>query len=114
MKNNLVKRYIEQIRGEFPELTDSEIADTINSTFKYFRIRMGESDFPDIRLKGFGSFQIFAAPVLKEIISVKKKIDNNSSEYIAHHKEKLNKLTEYVEKNPTLFKEYYERRKKSN
>jgi len=111
MKQHLIKRYIETVKDNFPDLTDSEIAETINSTFKYFKMRMGDSDFPDIRIKGFGSFQVFPGPVLKEIISVNKKI--KSSEYSEHHKEKLKQLENYVEKNPTLFKEYYERRKKS-
>jgi hypothetical protein len=113
MKNDLIKRFIVKVKDAYPTLTDAEIADTVNGTFNYFRMRMGDDDIPDIRIKGFGSFQIFAAPIVKQISSLKKKvIDTNK--YATYHKHNLEKLEKYVEKNSKLFKEYYQRRKKSN
>lgn len=112
MKNNLVKRYVQKIKQDFPELTESELSDVINNTFKYFRKRMGEEDIPNIRIKGFGSFQIFAAPILKEINLLENRIKNNTTKQLQYTKDKLNKLKKYVEENKELFDRYYERKKK--
>jgi nucleoid DNA-binding protein len=113
MKNDLIKRFVVKVKDAYPTLTDAEIADTVNSTFNYFRIRMGDDDIPDIRIKGFGSFQVFAAPVVKKINSLKNSIDKDLT-HLEYHKHNLEKLENYVEKNHKLFKEYYQRRKKSN
>lgn len=113
MKNDLIKRFIAKVKDDYPTLTDAEIADTVNGTFNYFRMRMGDEDIPDVRIKGFGSFQIFAAPVIKQINSLKNNISKDSI-HLEYYKHNLEKLEKYVEKNPDLFKEYYQRRKKSN
>lgn len=110
-----INRYYNLIKEQYPQLTEAECYKIINDTFYYFRNRMADDELPDVRLKGFGSFQIFAAPVRQEIAKLDKIVRTQSwvtenSKYFL----KLKALKNYVEKNPTLFKEYYQRRKKSN
>jgi hypothetical protein len=107
-------RYYDLVKEQYPQLTEAQCYKIINDTFYYFRGRMADDDLPDVRLKGFGSFQIFAAPVLQEIAKLSKIVRTQSwatenSKYFV----KLKALKNYVEKNPTLFEEYYKRRKKS-
>lgn len=109
-----INRYYSVIKEQYPQLTEAQCYKIINDTFYYLRGRMADDDLPDVRLKGFGSFQIFAAPVIQEVkklrglVRTQDWITENSKCFI-----RLKQLENYVEKNPTLFKEYYKRRKKS-
>lgn len=114
--NREVDAYYKVVKDKFPQLTEAEFHSIINNTFNYFRRKMRD-ELVDVRLKGFGSFQIFAAPVLKEMKTLRLKLtkfaDTNTVNQIENFNRKLKRLENYVEKNPTLFEEYYERRKKS-
>lgn len=109
-----INRYYDIIKEQYPQLSEAECYKIINDTFYYLRSRMADDDLPDVRLKEFGSFQIFAAPVIQEtkkleaLVRTQSWVNENSKCYI-----RLKTLQKYVEKNPKLFKEYHERRKKS-
>lgn len=109
-----INKYYKLIKEQYPQLTEAQCYKIINDTFYYFRNRMAEDDLPDVRLKGFGSFQIFAAPIVKEVAKLRGLVRTQS--WITENSKcliKLKTLESYVEKNPKLFMEYYERRKKS-
>lgn len=115
-RNPLVERYYNRVKDKFPQLNESEFHDAINSTFRYFKKRMGSEDLPDVRLKGFGSFQIFAKPVLSGIRRLEEKVStyrhfNHPVENYECYQQ-LQNLKKYVKENPLLFNEAIKRRAK--
>lgn len=117
-RNPLVEKYYNQVKHKYPDLKEEEFHSLINHTFKYFRSRMVDEDLPDIRLKGFGSFQVFATPVLNNIerykkIIEKKKAKNKLKEYDSVI-DRLKMLEDYVKENQALFEKINQRRSKSD
>ena len=116
-RNPLIERYYEKVKEKYPHLKEDEFHAIVNHPFKYFRSKMVDPDLPDIRIKGFGSFQVYATPVLNAIKKHEKEIlrktekgtlkDNDSNI------ERLKMLEDYVKENPTLFKKINERKGKS-
>lgn len=114
-RNILIERYHEKVKNEFPQLSEAEFHEIINFTFRYFRRRMSENDLPDVRLKGFGSFQIFATPVLTALTKhrrlLEKKLQRNPD--LPENCDtflNIKMLENYVEKNPKLFEKANKRR----
>lgn len=103
-RNSLIERYYDRLKeeGELDGLSESDVHDIIHDTFKYFKNKMANSNLPDVRLKGFGSFQIFAAPILNAIKKNKKKEEPNN--------EILLMLENYVKNNAKLFEKVNQRR----
>jgi len=76
---------------------------------------MISEDLPKIRLKGFGSFQVFTTPVLAKLKEVKREVDFRSAQNYNIREDdmyvkQLNILNAYVERNEESFKKAAERR----
>jgi len=105
-KNLLIKRYYEQVKHQY-DITEEQFSEIIFTAFKYFRSRMNSEEIPDIRIKGFGSFQVFSTPVKYELKRLAKMVEQNKANEFHFNRIKI--LNEYVEKNKVLFKESIEK-----
>lgn len=106
-RNQLIKRYYDEVKDNY-DITEEQFSDIIFTAFKYFRNRMSSEEIPDIRIKGFGSFQVFSTPVKYEIKRLSKLVEQNkASEYVIN---RIKVLNDYVEKNDVLFKKDSEKR----
>ncbi len=101
-RNLLVKRYYDKVKDNY-DITEEQFSEIIFIAFKYFRSRMNSEEIPDIRIKGFGSFQVFSTPVKYELKRLHKLIDKNKATDFNYNRIKI--LNEYVEKNKVLFEE---------
>ena len=106
-KNLLIKRYYEQVKHQY-DITEEQFSEIIFTAFKYFRSRMNSEEIPDIRIKGFGSFQVFSTPVKYELKKLARTVEQNKANEFHFNRIKI--LNEYVEKNKILFKENTEKR----
>jgi nucleoid DNA-binding protein len=106
-KNPLIKKYYEQVKHQY-DISEEQFSEIIFTAFKYFRSRMNSEEIPDIRIKGFGSFQVFSTPVKYELKRLAKLVvENKANEF---HFNRIKILNEYVEKNKVLFKKDTEER----
>lgn len=99
-RNPLVKRYYDKVKGQY-DISEEQFFEIIYIAFKYFRSRMNSEEIPDIRIKGFGSFQVFSTPVKYELKRLAKLIDEGKGNEF--HDNRIKMLNEYVEKNKVLF-----------
>jgi hypothetical protein len=101
-KNQLIKRYYDKVKHQY-DISEEQFFEIIFIAFKYFRSRMNSEEIPDIRIKGFGSFQVFSTPVKYELKRLTKLItEGKGGEF---HDNRIKILNEYVEKNKVLFEE---------
>lgn len=101
-RNPLIKKYYEQVKDKY-DISEDQFFEIIFTAFKYFRSRMNSEEIPDIRIKGFGSFQVFSTPVKYELKRLAKLVkEGKANEF---HENRIKILNEYVEKNKVLFKE---------
>ena len=108
-RNSLVEDYYELVKQDYPDINIEKFNEAIMSAFKHFKKRMSEKDLPDVRIKGFGSFQIFSTPILNGIKKLEKDLKKKEEKYGSIREydsqlEQLKMLKDYVEKNPELFK----------
>ena len=101
-RNPLIKRYYEQVKDKY-DISEDQFFEIIFTAFKYFRSRMNSEEIPDIRIKGFGSFQVFSTPVKYELKRLAKMVEQNKANEFHFNRIKI--LNEYVEKNKVLFEE---------
>jgi hypothetical protein len=101
-RNLLIKRHYDEVKHQY-DITEDQFFDIIFTAFKYFRSRMNSEEIPDIRIKGFGSFQVFSTPVKYELKRLNKMVEQNKASEFNLNRIKI--LNEYVEKNKILFKE---------
>jgi nucleoid DNA-binding protein len=114
-RNQLINQYYQKVKHLYPTLSEDDFHTTILNSFKYFRQRMISEDLPKIRLKGFGSFQVFTTPVLAKLKEVKREVDFRSAQNYNIREDdmyvkQLNILNAYVERNEESFKKAAERR----
>lgn len=102
MSKNLTKRYYDKVKNNY-DISEEQFYEIITLAFKYFRSRMNSEEIPDIRIKGFGSFQVFSTPVKYELKRLAKLVSENKVNEFHYNRIKI--LNEYVEKNKVLFKE---------
>lgn len=106
-KNELIERFYRTLSNtKFKDLSYEKVNEICLFPYEYFRRRMSSNDIPDIRIKYFGSFQVFAAPILKEINVLNKKKEsaiNEGREMYPYHQKSLEKLEAYVQDNPKVF-----------
>jgi nucleoid DNA-binding protein len=105
-RNPLIKRYYDEVKHQY-DITEDQFFDIVFTAFKYFRSRMNSEEIPDIRIKGFGSFQVFSTPVKYELKKLAKMVEQNKANEFHFNRIKI--LNEYVEKNKVLFKENTEK-----
>jgi hypothetical protein len=101
-RNLLVKRYYDKVKDNY-DITEEQFLEIIFIAFKYFRSRMNSEEIPDIRIKGFGSFQVFSTPVKYELKKLDKFIKEGKGNDF--HLNRVKILNDYVEKNKVLFEE---------
>ena len=101
-RNPLIKRYYDKVKDNY-DITEDQFFDIIYLAFKYFRSRMNSEEIPDIRIKGFGSFQVFSTPVKYELKKLAKLVKEGKGNDF--HLNRIKILNEYVEKNKVLFEE---------
>jgi|688.fasta_scaffold23115_4 hypothetical protein len=114
-RNQLISQYYEKVKQLYPNLTEDDFHSTVLDSFKYFRQKMIGEDLPNIRLKGFGSFQIFPTPILAKLKEVKCDVDFRAAQNYNIREDdmyvkQLNILTNYVSKYEESFKKVAERR----
>jgi hypothetical protein len=101
-RNQLIKRYYDKVKHQY-DISEEQFFEIIFIAFKYFRSRMNSEEIPDIRIKGFGSFQVFSTPVKYELKRLAKLVkEGKGGEF---HDNRIKILNEYVEKNKVLFEE---------
>lgn len=105
-RNKLVERFYESIKNKYPELSFEEVNEACLFPYEYFRQRMTTGEMPDIRIKYFGSFQIFSTPVLKEIKKIEainEKVLSKGEQIYPYYEERLKNMKDYVKNNPKVF-----------
>lgn len=97
--NDTIKEYYNEVKDLYPDMSYEQFQDICKYPFRFFRSKIEQDDMPNIDIKYFGKFRVFAASIkgkLKEL-ETSKHFNHISEENYEKYKENLNSLLKKIE-----------------
>lgn len=69
----LIEQYFYTIAEEYPELTMEECKEICHSPWKYLKVQIESGDLPEVRLKYFGTFQVYEGRARNMLFNLKER-----------------------------------------
>lgn len=88
----LQEEFYQQIREDYPDLTLEQVKDICNSPWLFLKRKMESGDLPTMRLKYFGTFQVYQGRAKNMLNSLNKRFKDNTIDHKQYFK--LKKMIE--------------------
>lgn len=102
--NETIKEYYNEVKHLYPDIPFEQFMDICKQPFKFFKSKIEQDDMPNIDIKYFGKFRVFAASIkgkLKEL-ELKKKFNQISEERYTTFKTNLEILLKKIQDNDDI------------
>ena len=108
--NDTIKEYYNEVKHLYPDMPYEQFVDICKQPFKFFKSKIEQDDMPNIDIKYFGKFRVFASTIKGKLneLELKKKFNQISEERYELFKTNLETILKIREDHDT------ERRNKKN
>lgn len=99
--NDTIKEYYNEVKDLYPDISFEQFQDICKQPFKFFKSKIEQDDMPNIDIKYFGKFRVFAASIkgkLKEL-ETKKHFNQISDERYDKFKANLETILKKIQDN---------------
>lgn len=105
--NETIKLYYDEVKELYPDMSFEQFQEVCKQPFKFFKTKIEQDDMPNIDMKYFGKFRVFAATIkgkLKELDD-KKRFNHISPERYDTFKTNLNTILKKIQDNDAAKKD---------
>ena len=84
--SDLVKEFYDRIEGQYPELTEEQVRDIVFAPWRFLKSEMETGDLPEIRIKYFGTFQVYKGRAVNMLRNLEKRFKFHKVDTLQYQK----------------------------